>query len=157
MDYLLSLFLYFSVLFVLFYFLCILCCICQKALGSCADVGLSSFLRINFSEEESASVTVISLKENNDVNYKDYQDCDYIAGREMRSKKLNLIVERKEINFGVSFLRLKKKIESDEEIYHDIEEIKIESAIFFMRLDLMQLELSAERKKREKLMEKSGR
>ena len=71
-DYLLSLFLYFSVLFVLFYFLCILCCICQKALGSCADVGLSSFLRINFSEEESASVTVISLKENNDVNYKDY-------------------------------------------------------------------------------------
>ena len=34
---------------------------------------------------------------------------------------------------------------------------KIESGIFFMRLDLMQLELSAERKKREKLMEKSGR
>ena len=35
--------------------------------------------------------------------------------------------------------------------------MKIESGIFFMRLDLMQLELSAERKKREKLMEKSGR
>ena len=63
----------------------------------------------------------------------------------------------KDIHLGISFLRLKKKIESDEEIYHDIEEIKIESAIFFMRLDLMQLELSAERKKREKLMEKSGR
>ena len=64
-------FVFFST-FVLFFFLCILCCICQKALGSCADVGLSSFLRINFSEEESASVTVISLKENNDVNHKDY-------------------------------------------------------------------------------------
>ena len=66
-------------------------------------------------------------------------------------------MERKEINFGVSFLRLKKKMESNEEIYHDIQEMKIESGIFFMRLDLMQLELSAEGKKREKLMEKSGR
>ena len=35
--------------------------------------------------------------------------------------------------------------------------MEIESGIYFMRLDLMQLELSAERKKREKLMEKSGR
>ena len=63
----------------------------------------------------------------------------------------------KDIRLGISFLRLKKKIESNEEIYHDIQEMKIESGIFFMRLDLMQLELSAERKKREKLMEKSGR
>ena len=67
---LLYFFLYFSALFCTFLLFFILCCICQKALGSCADVGLSSFLRINFSEEESASVTVISLKENNDV--KDY-------------------------------------------------------------------------------------
>ena len=63
----------------------------------------------------------------------------------------------KDIHLGISFLRLKKKIESNEEIYHDIQEMKIESGIFFMGLDLMQLELSAERKKREKLMEKSGR
>ena len=73
-----------STLLYLFFFVCIFqyfyfstsfvfCVVfCQKALGSCADVGLSSFLRINFSEEESASVTVISLKENNDVNHKDY-------------------------------------------------------------------------------------
>ena len=39
----------------------------------------------------------------------------------MRIKKLNLIVERKEINFGVSFLRLKKEMESNEEIYHEIQ------------------------------------
>ena len=72
-------------------------------------------------------------------------------------QKLNLTVEMKEIHLKIFFLRLYKKIEFNEEIYHEIQKMKIESVIFFMRLDLMQLELSAERKKREKLMEKSGR
>ena len=59
--------------------------------------------------------------------------------------------------FWSIFLEIEEKMESNEEIYHEIQWMKFESGIFFMRLDLMQLELSAERKKREKLMEKSGR